>query len=149
MSGIIISLIASIGFGTSSVFAKISMLKMKSGTTTLISLVTSTVVTLFASIIFTDPIEYTKLNIEIWLLLFWIAILTYFFGRLLNYTSVQYIGVSKATPIIGTTPLFASITAIIFMDEKITIPILIGTILIVLGLLLITREKPDVIKSKN
>ena len=149
MSGIIIRLIASIGFGTSSVFAKISMLKMKSGTTTLISLVTSTVVTLFASIIFTDPIEYTKLNIEIWLLLFWIAILTYFFGRLLNYTSVQYIGVSKATPIIGTTPLFASITAIIFMDEKITIPILIGTILIVLGIILITREKTDVIKSKN
>ena len=54
--------------------------------------------------------------------------MTYFFGRLLNYTSVEHIGVGKATPLIGTTPLFASITAILFMDEKITIPIMIGTI---------------------
>ena len=147
MSGIIISLIASIGFGSSSVFAKISMLKIKSGTTTLISLITSTISTLILSIIFTQQSEYEKLNIEIWILLFWIAILTYFFGRLLNYTSIEHIGVGKATPLIGTTPLFASITAILFMDEKITIPIMIGTILIIIGIALITRKKTNAINS--
>lgn len=149
MSGIIISLIASIGFGSSSVFAKISMMKIKSGTTTLISLITSSISTLILSIIFTQQSEYKKLNIEIWILLFWIAILTYFFGRLLNYTSVQHIGVGKATPLIGTTPLFASITAILFMDEKITIPIMIGTTLIIIGIALITRKKTNVINSSN
>lgn len=147
MSGIIISLIASIGFGSSSVFAKISMLKMKSGTTTLISLITSTIATLIVSMIFTQQNEYKKINIEIWILLFWIAILTYFFGRLLNYTSVQHIGVEKATPLIGTTPLFASITAILFMDEKITMPLMVGTILIIIGIILITRKKTNAINS--
>tara|TARA_A100001037_G_scaffold287657_1_gene297414 strand:- start:51799 stop:52242 length:444 start_codon:yes stop_codon:yes gene_type:complete len=144
--GIIISLTASIGFGSSSVFAKISMQKMQSGTTTLISLITSTIITLFVSTLFTQTEEYNKLNIEILMLLFYIGVLTYFFGRLLNYTSVQYIGVNKATPIIGTTPLFASLTAIIFMNEKITTPIMIGTALIIMGIILITRKTIDATK---
>jgi len=120
---------------------------MKSGTTTLISLITSTIATLIVSMIFTQQNEYKKINIEIWILLFWIAILTYFFGRLLNYTSVQHIGVEKATPLIGTTPLFASITAILFMDEKITMPLMVGTILIIIGIILITRKKTNAINS--
>ena len=64
MFGIIISLTASIGFGSSSVFAKISMQKMQSGTTTLISLITSTIITLFVSTLFTQTEEYNKLNTE-------------------------------------------------------------------------------------
>ena len=64
--------------------------------------------------------------------------LTGYVAVVLFLTSIQTIGVSIATPISCTYPLFAFILAIVFLKEEITRFKLIGIIAIVSGTILIT-----------
>lgn len=65
-------------------------------------------------------------------------------GRLFNYTGIHRIGVSRATPVTATAPLFATAIAILFLGEGITPPVIVGTLFIVLGAVLLShKEKED------
>ena len=61
-------------------------------------------------------------------------------GRMLNYLSIHLVGVTRATPIFSTAPLFATILAIIYLGESTTIWLLIGTGTIVAGVALMTSD---------
>ena len=54
-------------------------------------------------------------------------------GRFLNYTSIQRIGVSTTSTIIGSSPLFSTIFAAFFLAEEVTLSVLAGTVLVVGG----------------
>ena len=62
-------------------------------------------------------------------------------GRLLNYTGVSLAGVSKATPIVGASPMFATIMAVTLGGESVNLPILLGTACIVGGIALILSQR--------
>src|SRR6266536_2258818 len=47
--------------------------------------------------------------------------------RLLSYKGIDALGVAITDPIRATTPLFSAIMAIIFLGEKMTLPIVVGT----------------------
>ena len=61
-------------------------------------------------------------------------------GRMVNYLSIHLAGVTRATPIFSTAPLFATILAIMYLGESATIWLLIGTGTIVAGVALITSD---------
>ena len=62
-------------------------------------------------------------------------------GRFLNTSSIQMIGLAKATPLFSTAPLFATLMAIIVLGENITPWLILGTVTIVIGIILITSEE--------
>ena len=62
-------------------------------------------------------------------------------GRLLNYTSVSKLGVSKSSPIVGASPLFAALLAVTVGGETLNLPILLGTVLIIGGITFIVTSK--------
>jgi drug/metabolite transporter (DMT)-like permease len=75
---------------------------------------------------------------------FWFALgglFAFALGRFLNAVSIQKAGVARATPLFSTAPLFATILAIIFLGETITLWLLLGTVTIVTGIILITSEQ--------
>jgi drug/metabolite transporter (DMT)-like permease len=61
-------------------------------------------------------------------------------GRLLNAVSIQMAGVARAAPLFSAAPLFATILAVIFLNESITVWLLLGTLAIVGGVAIITSE---------
>ena len=62
-------------------------------------------------------------------------------GRLLNYTAVDLAGVNRATPIIGASPLFAMALALAIGGESINVPIFLGTVSIIGGLVLVLSQR--------
>ncbi len=62
-------------------------------------------------------------------------------GRWLNYYAFQQIGANVAGPLTATTPLYAVIFAVIFLDEPLTAFLVVGVICIMAGVILITGEK--------
>lgn len=62
-------------------------------------------------------------------------------GRMALYEGFDRVGVSRAAPISGSSPLFAALLAVIFLREKLTLPILLGTISIVLGIAFISQQE--------
>jgi uncharacterized membrane protein len=58
--------------------------------------------------------------------------------RLLTYKGIDALGVAITDPIRATTPLFSAIMAIIFLGEKITVPIIVATLTIMAGITLLS-----------
>src|ERR687891_171889 len=63
--------------------------------------------------------------------------------RLLTYKGIDALGVAISDPIRATTPLFSAMMAVIFLDERITLPIIAATLLIIAGIILLSwRQGP-------
>ena len=61
---------------------------------------------------------------------------------LLTYESNRQLGPTLTGAVSSAAPLFAVITAVLFLDERVTLPAAIGGIVIVLGLLLLSAKAP-------
>jgi len=62
-------------------------------------------------------------------------------GDTMYMLSLSLIGVSKAVPVTCTYPLFTMLFAALFLNEQITLFLLFGALLIVVGIQLISQEK--------
>ncbi len=61
--------------------------------------------------------------------------------RLLTVKGIDTLGVAIADPIRASTPLFSSLFAILFLREEMTLTILFGTLLIILGVIVLSQKK--------
>jgi uncharacterized membrane protein len=66
-----------------------------------------------------------------------------FIAEQLSNMSVKRYGISKASTIVSSRTLFSSFAAVIILGEILTLPIGVGTILIVLGVALLSFDRND------
>lgn len=64
-----------------------------------------------------------------------------FSGRLLNYSSLERIGVSATTTILGLQPIIVAVLASIFLSERFPAIIYVAIIITVIGVILISRNR--------
>jgi len=80
----------------------------------------------------------------LWITFLWfglIGIINYVMGRQFNYISIRRIGVTKASPLFSSAPLFAMILAVSFLGESVNLAIITGTLIIVGGLYLVVTSQ--------
>lgn len=63
-------------------------------------------------------------------------------GRTLSYVGIEKIGVSRSVPIANSSPIFASIFAVIFLGESWVLQNIVGTLLVIGGVVLLSVAKP-------
>ena len=140
MLGILLGLAAAFGFGTAAVFARLGLQYMRPTTGTLVSLVVGTVITMSLAFVLHREAIFALTGVAfLWFLLS--GTVNFPIARLLNFTGVRLVGVSRATPIVGSSPLFATVLAITVGGESINAPILAGTLSIIGGLTLILTQR--------
>jgi drug/metabolite transporter (DMT)-like permease len=64
------------------------------------------------------------------------GILSSTLGRITNYLSIQRLGVAVSASIIGSSPLFTALFAILFLGDDVSLPVMLGAILIVGGVVI-------------
>lgn len=140
MTGILFALTAAVSWGIGAIFVRLGAQKINTPTGTFISML--------ASMIFVSSLALTLdmdsvLDITPMALLWFsmTGLMSYVLGRGFNYTAIRYIGVSKATPMIASAPLFVIIIAVVFTDESVNLPIVAGTLSIVAGLYLVVTSR--------
>ncbi|MAQ97152.1 MAG: hypothetical protein CL716_05550, partial [Chloroflexi bacterium] len=75
----------------------------------------------------------------IWFIL--AGLITFLGGRFLNFHSINLVGASKASAVVSSTPLFAAILAVLFLNETVGFILGIGTLLIVVGITLVVIQE--------
>ncbi len=140
MLGVALSLAAAMGFAGSAVFARVGLQYIRPTTGTLVSLFIGISITLTLSIIFNQK-EIMALSGIAFLWFLVSGAINFPLGRLLNYTGISKIGVSRSTPIVATSPLFAAILAVTVGGESINAFIMLGTIAIIGGVVLIVGQR--------
>ena len=140
MTGIVLSLLAAMGFGATAVFAKVGLQGMPTRYGTLISLaVSATAAMAIAAAL--HPGEIVELGAVSLGWLFLVGLFNFPVGRMFNYMSVRLAGVSKASTVVATSPLFATGLAVVILGESVNAVTLAGTALIIGGLALTLYEK--------
>jgi drug/metabolite transporter, DME family len=59
-------------------------------------------------------------------------------GRLFRFLAIEHVGASVAAALINLNPMIATILAIVILGESVTLPIVAGTLVIVLGTVLLS-----------
>lgn len=140
MLGILFALTASVCWAAGAILARLSLLQLRSSTGTIISLVAGVAVVMSLVLLFyRDYVGDLSGTIFLWFVV--AGVFQTLLGRFLNYSSVQRIGVSRALPIIGAAPLFATVFAVLFTGEQMTLPLLAGTTAIIGGVALIVSSQ--------
>lgn len=63
-------------------------------------------------------------------------------GRTLNYVGIERVGVARAVPIVNSSPIFASVFAVYFLGELWVPQNIIGTSLVILGVIVLSSIRP-------
>jgi uncharacterized membrane protein len=63
-------------------------------------------------------------------------------GRTLSYVGIERVGVARSVPIVNSSPIFASIFAVIFLGEIWLLQNIVGTCLVILGVVILSLGKP-------
>ena len=141
LDGVILAIISTVGFGATAVLAQSGMQYVKPASVTIISLVVGSIIVFIVAFIL-ELDELTSISIIALLFILLNAVLSYPIGRLFNFIGVKYAGASRASSVIGVAPLITTGLAVWLTDEKLTLMILGGTLLILLGITLILSDRP-------
>jgi drug/metabolite transporter, DME family len=63
-------------------------------------------------------------------------------GRTLGYVGIERIGVARSVPIVNSSPIFASIFAVLYLGESWGLQNIAGTCLVILGVVMLSMTKP-------
>jgi len=63
-------------------------------------------------------------------------------GRTLSYVGIEKIGVARSVPIANSSPIFASIFAVMFLAEAWVPQNIVGTLLVISGVIVLSMAKP-------
>ena len=132
-TGVGFALVAALGFGATAIFARLGMRHVRPTSGTAVSLIVGAVVT--TAIAFSlHATEILALGAAAFAFILLNAALSYPVGRLFNFIGVQFAGASRASIVIGASPLVSVGLAVWLLDEDVSPAILIGTFLIIVGI---------------
>ena len=64
-------------------------------------------------------------------------------GRMLNFKGIEKVGLARSVPISNSSPMFASLLAVFLMDETWTLQNFLGTLLVVLGVVILAKKETE------
>ncbi|MDP6100495.1 MAG: EamA family transporter [Dehalococcoidia bacterium] len=138
--GIGFSLLAALGFGSGAVLVRPALSH--------VSLPLGTFISVLSSLLFIGTIaalaDVSALLAVSWAALAWLAVLgllSFGMGRLFYYQGIHRIGVARAAPIVGATPLVAAVLAVLVYQEAVSYFLALGVVSVVVGVVLILREQ--------
>ena len=71
------------------------------------------------------------------------------FGKIFYYKGIDRVGASKATSVKNSSPILTTLLAVVFLDERMTAFILAGVLLIVAGVVALTRVGKAATEAPN
>lgn len=143
MSGALWAITAGVGFGLFQTFNRRAVRGMDVYVATFIQLLVSTIV-LLAIVLLTEDIGALLVApFSVWVNFALAGILHFFLGWTFLNASQKRVGAARTSPLIGTTPLFATAIAAVTLREFPGIWGIIGIGLIVLGAYVISQRSGD------
>lgn len=139
MVGVLLALSAAAGFGATAFFARLSIQHVRPTTGVIVSLIVGAVATSVFAVAM-DGANLLSLGWSAFALIFLAGIASFVCGRLFNFISVSKIGVSKSSPVVGASPLFAVTMAVLIAGESPNLLIITGAAAIVTGVAVVVSR---------
>lgn len=132
--GVVLSLLAAACWSVTAVFVrKGASLGADVIEGTFLSLAANTALLAVLVLLFSDPVEYLGCGALAYVLFAMAGILHNCLGRTLWYESINRIGAATSTAVSHTSPLISTILAVVLLGERVSLPMSVGVVLVVMG----------------
>ncbi|MBM3924459.1 MAG: DMT family transporter [SAR202 cluster bacterium] len=137
--GILLAFLSLFGFSSSDIFARLGLQRLPPALGAFISVLTGFMVTsaLALTLYFDD---LTALDPRAFLWAFFYGVVTFALARLILYMALSIAGAARTSPIISISPIFATLMAMLFLDERPNWLMGLGILMSVSGMALIVSE---------
>ena len=126
-------------FATGVVLARVGLVHVPAGTGNLVTIVVGWVpITILSVVLYPKLVFALPSTAYLWMAL--TGAVNFPVARLLNMASLKMLGVARANPVLATAPLYAAFVGVVFLDETMTWPIALGTVVIVSGVVFVVRS---------
>jgi drug/metabolite transporter (DMT)-like permease len=139
VTGVLWATVAGLGFGVFQSFNRRAGRSIDSYLSTFMLLVASSIVLVVVSLLTEDlgPLKEAPLMAYV---NFGLAGFVHFFlGWTFLTLSQKLVGAARTGALIGTTPLFAFAVGLVFFGEVLSLPVLIGVLLVIAGVYLVSN----------
>ena len=139
MDGVALALAAALSWALGGILVRIALLELRPTTGTVISLASGFAMTMAITVaLHGNPFAGLGIGLIVWFAAY--GALNFPLGRFFNYSSVRLLGVSRATPIFSAAPLISMVLAVALLGEQLTLPLVVGSAAIMVGVALIVSE---------
>ena len=140
MEGIIFALLAAVGFASSAIFTRLAGRGIGVPTGTALSVISSLALAVIPALLLDLP-AFAKIPIVGFLWIVLLAFINYPLARMLNFFAISRIGAARASPLFSSSPLWATLLAVIFLGERPHWVVVVGTLCIVAGAIIVVAER--------
>lgn len=121
-------------------------------TFTLYMYIITTFMVMFAFVDF-SAIQYNSFDVIFWINILSLAVISTTFATTVYFIGIEKLGTNEVSSFIFLVPFFAIILSVIFLNEKITPSIIIGTILTIIAVKILNNikilKKRETVESKQ
>ncbi len=93
--------------------------------------------------------DLQHVNLQGYISLFYAGLVGTFSGFLLAFYNIKNFGATTAAMVLYFIPIFASLGGVLFLDETITTGMLMGTVLIVIGIVIINKGSQELLDTRR
>ncbi len=140
MDGVALALLAAFMWGIAGILVRVALVQLQPTTGTVISLFAGFTMTMGLAVAF-HPEAFASLTVGLLASFAFYGLLNFPLGRFFNYSSIRLLGVSRATPIFSAAPLVSMILAVTLLGERLTLPLVIGALAVMAGVILIVSDQ--------
>ena len=131
--------LAAFGFASGAIFIRIAIQRVAPATAAFLGVATGAVlINVLSASFYLSDIRSLSLSTLAWFAL--MGTMAYPLARLLNYTAISMIGVSRSAPMRSVETIVALGLGVVFLGERPNLPVALGAPIVALGLLLVIAK---------
>jgi drug/metabolite transporter (DMT)-like permease len=139
MTGVLWAIVAGVGFGVFQSFNRRAGRSIDPYLSTFTLLLVSAVILVSASVLTEDLSLLRDAPLRAFASFGLAGFVHFFLGWTFLSLSQKHIGAARTGALIGTTPLFAFIVGVVAFGEFLSLPVIVGIILVIVGLYLVSN----------
>ena len=139
MTGVLWAIVSGLGFGVFQSFSRKAGRNIDSHLSTFMLVVVSSIVLVIASLLTEDLSLLREAPLMAYLNFGLAGLVHFFLGWTFLTLSQKLVGAARTSALIGTTPLFAFAVGLVFFGEVLSLPVIIGVVLVISGAYLVSN----------
>jgi drug/metabolite transporter (DMT)-like permease len=139
VTGVLWAIVAGLGFGVFQSFNRRAGRSIDSYVSTFMLLVASSIVLAILSLLTEDLSSLREASLMAYINFGLAGFIHFFLGWTLLTLSQKRIGAARTGALIGTVPLFGFAVGLVFFGEVLSLPVIIGVVLVIAGVYLVSN----------
>jgi drug/metabolite transporter (DMT)-like permease len=139
VTGVLWAIVAGLGFGVFQSFNRRAGRSIDSYVSTFMLLVASSIVLAIVSLLTEDLSLLGEAPLMAYVNFGLAGFVHFFVGWTFLTLSQKLVGAARTGALIGTTPLFAFVVGLVFFGEVLSLPVIIGVVLVIAGVYLVSN----------